>query len=385
MSMHMSLDAVEKGVQYERPANAYLAEKDNPFPVFDKYKVARERVQKPYNEQRPKTYKNPKRRRAKVRDGDPSYECAANVYLERKCPVKFRSLSRMRVHCRTFHLILEDKPAICECHLTAHKHSAESAKVYACRQSGYAHFFADMSEDGSDATWFPGCGQRGLRINGELSVRLSDVVNFIPIRRSSGKGPQWWHEDPEFRHYLDESTRLLLEELCGSRPVTMRVVMTGHTPTSVTPYLDPAIEQHVYAANYMQLPTRPRDGYAQSFTESVKAALSPGSGLDCIVSVGLDGFTCSTVRVKEYLRQNATPLALLILLHDTRELDDHGVGLVDGILPDGRSFILLHQDELLAHVPSLKVRPLFRAWDRKQAFKTTDDGEGTMNSTRNKY
>jgi hypothetical protein len=55
MSMHMSLDAVEKGVQYERPANAYLAETDNPFPVFDKYKVARERVQKPYNEQRPKT------------------------------------------------------------------------------------------------------------------------------------------------------------------------------------------------------------------------------------------------------------------------------------------------------------------------------------------
>jgi hypothetical protein len=75
--------------------------------------------------------------------------------------------------------------------------------------------------------------------------------------------------------------------------------------------------------------------------------------------------------MKAFLRQSTTPLTLLILLHDTRELEDDGAGLVGGTLSDHRSFILFHQDDLLPRVPSLNFRFLFHAWDKKQAFENT--------------
>jgi hypothetical protein len=111
--------------------------------------------------------------------------------LKRKCPTKFHSANGMRLHCRTFHRILEVKPAKCSCHLT--DVGGRTARENACRLAGCAHFFADVSDQGYDAIWSPGHDRRSLHFCQELPSWFSNTVNFVITRRASSKGPNWWY------------------------------------------------------------------------------------------------------------------------------------------------------------------------------------------------
>jgi hypothetical protein len=99
-------------------------------------------------------------------DKEKLYACPANVFLKWKCPIRFHSANGMRLHCRTFHPILEVKPAKCSCHLTGV--GGRTARENACRLAGCVHVFADVSDQGDDATWSPGHDRRSLHFYQEL-------------------------------------------------------------------------------------------------------------------------------------------------------------------------------------------------------------------------
>jgi hypothetical protein len=63
---------------------------------------------------------------------------------------------------------------------------------------------------------------------------------------------------------------------------------------------------------------------------------------------------------------------------------DNRVGLIDGVLPSYRLFILVHQNDLLTETPSPKVHLLINVWDRKQSLKTNEDGITALGNSRNK-
>lgn len=124
--------------------------------------------------------------------------------------------------------------------------------------------------------------------------------------------------------------------------MSLKMVLTLHGAQAIT------------ADNYIST----KHSLCGSQVLSILSACSPGLGLNCIVSIGLDEFTCCLSRPRAFIQQRASLLALLILLKTAKGFVNGGIGLVDGILSDHRLFILVHQHELLAPVPSSKVRLL---------------------------
>jgi hypothetical protein len=158
--------------------------------------------------------------------------------------------------------------------------------------------------------------------------------------------------------YLDESVCLILQELCGDRVVDeLRAVASDYCKSVETPFLDPyTLQQQLYP----NPPLLSNGRHAQHFTK-VLASCSFGPGPDCIVSIGLEGFTCCFPRLKAFLQQRTSPPAFIIILTNTHHLVDKRVGLIDGILPDYRPFILFYQNNLLAEPPSPNVRQVINA------------------------
>jgi hypothetical protein len=187
------------------------------------------------------------------------------------------------------------------------------------------------------------------------------VVNFVLSRRFSSGGPLWW-SDTELVCYFTESDRLLVQELCG-RPIAPQPLTGTACASQHVPHFDPVSAPQFFLHDDLSKHRQSRLN-SQRFTEDVVAVCSPGSALGCIVTIGLDGFTCCSGRLKLFLQKRTCPLAFL-LLTDTSELTDDGASLINGILPDRRPFIFIHQDDILALEPSSKARLLIDAWDRK--------------------
>jgi hypothetical protein len=72
----------------------------------------------------------------------------------------------------------------------------------------------------------------------------------------------------------------------------------------------------------------------------------------------------------------------MIILQDDKGLKNHGMGLVDGKLSDGRPFIPIHQEDVLADPPSQDTRLLLDAWFELQNSKTDENGDARLSSTR---
>jgi hypothetical protein len=158
--------------------------------------------------------------------------------------------------------------------------------------------------------------------------------------------------------HLDESVRLMLQELCGDRIVDeLRAVASGYCKSVENTFLDPYTLQQLYP----NPPLLSNGRHAQHFTKAVLASCSPGPGPDCIVSIGLEGFTCCFPRLKAFLQQRTSPPAFIIILTNTHHPVDKRVGLIDGILPDHRPFILFYQNNILAEPPSPNVRLVINA------------------------
>jgi hypothetical protein len=177
---------------------------------------------------------------------------------------------------------------------------------------------------------------------------------------------------------MNELSRSPVEAaLC--RPVEMSFIEHDHTATIAFPRLEDRSNLPASAKTgdrYRN--TWTTGGNAHEFTSNVINALSHGSGLDCIVSHGLDGFACSLPRIREWLLGLASPVAFMIIIDDVKCIKNEGRGLVDGKLLDGRCFILIHQDELLADPPSQKTRLLLDAWFEIQNTKRDENGNARL-------
>jgi hypothetical protein len=68
----------------------------------------------------------------------------------------------------------------------------------------------------------------------------------------------------------------------------------------------------------------------------------------------------------------------MIILQDDKGLKNEGRGLTDGKLLDGRRFILVHQVELLADLPSQKTKLLLDAWFEIQNTKRHENGNARL-------
>jgi hypothetical protein len=109
-------------------------------------------------------------------------------------------------------------------------------------------------------------------------------------------------------------------------------------------------------------------------------ALSPGPGLDCIVSHGLDGFACSFPRIRQFILNLASLAAFIIILQDDKGLKNEGKGLIDGKMLDGRRFILVHQDDFLADAPPQKTQHLLDEWFDIQNAKRDENGNARLSN-----
>jgi hypothetical protein len=158
---------------------------------------------------------------------------------------------------------------------------------------------------------------------------ISLIWNFIYVRRCSDAAPKWWYKASNFGllSYMNESSRLSVEDALG-RPVGMSFVAHNNTSAIGCPWLE--------GESKLDASARSGDPYRKTsrttiqtleFTSKVIDALSPGSGLDCIVSHGLDGFACSLPRIRQFILDLASPVAFMIILQDDKGLENHGVGI----------------------------------------------------------
>lgn len=161
----------------------------------------------------------------------------------------------------------------------------------------------------------------------------------------------------------------------------MSTVAGDMCPTIGLPYLNDESELDTSAK---LKPKHRLSKYLESFTRDLNASLLSPSGLHCIASEGLDGFTSCFPRLKSFLEARTSSLAMIILLQGTSDPDDEGVDLIDGELLDDRYTNLIHQDELLNPQPSRRTKMLLKAWHDKQFGKRNERGEARA-TRRNQY
>jgi hypothetical protein len=104
----------------------------------------------------------------------------------------------------------------------------------------------------------------------------------------------------------------------------------------------------------------------KEFTADTTRVLKSSSGLTCIVTDGLDGFSCSYPRLKRFLQQLQFPVCFIHIFTPTTAgpIGLTGPGFAHGTLADGRYYTFFHSDELCATPCSPKVKLLIATFNQ---------------------
>jgi hypothetical protein len=172
---------------------------------------------------------------------------------------------------------------------------------------------------------------------------------------------------------MSESTSRQLSTASG-RNVVLRDVVGIRCTTAGTPWVEDT--STLDTSSILKGHERNALKTTRQFTDDILARMSP-SGMNGIVSAGLDGFTSNFARLKLFTaEQCGSELVVLFLLSSESDMSLwSGEGCpFDGELSDGRKMVLVHQDDLLSNNASRKVKNLVRVLDNIQAGKRDPTG-----------